>query len=132
MRLMNVNGRLVLGYGAGIIDVETASGGEFAPDVQGAFARWDELRTWAATLEDADPQLRRGQGAVATRPFPRSGIGPPVPMPPQVFAIGRNYRAHAEEGGGETPPEARRAVEAPGHLDQQAGPVPEVQVHRLS
>jgi 2-keto-4-pentenoate hydratase/2-oxohepta-3-ene-1,7-dioic acid hydratase in catechol pathway len=30
-------------------------------------------------------------------------LGPPVPHPPQVFAIGLNYRAHAEEGGLATP-----------------------------
>ena len=91
MRTMNIGGRLSLVQGDGIIDVARASDGQFGPDVQDAFAQWDELRSWAATLE------------VSTEPLPTEGIGSPVPLPPQVFAIGLNYSDHAAEGGIELP-----------------------------
>jgi 2-keto-4-pentenoate hydratase/2-oxohepta-3-ene-1,7-dioic acid hydratase in catechol pathway len=89
---MNVEGRLALAIGDGYVDVETASEGAFASDVQGAFARWDDLRAWAAALGD-----------VPAQPIPATGIGSPAPLPPQVFAIGLNYGAHALEGGTDVP-----------------------------
>jgi len=36
-------------------------------------------------------------------PFDERRLGAPVPRPPQVFAIGLNYRDHAEEAGLELP-----------------------------
>jgi 2-keto-4-pentenoate hydratase/2-oxohepta-3-ene-1,7-dioic acid hydratase in catechol pathway len=88
MRIMNVDGRLSLVVGEGIVDAQAASGGAFGADVQGCYARWDELRAWA-----------RGYDGGPTGPVPAAGVGPPVPRPPQVFGIGLNYRAHAAESG---------------------------------
>ena len=92
MRIMNVDHRLKLVVDDQIIDVASASRGVFSADVQSVYDRWDEFRGWA----EAAPTV----GAI---PIPETGLGPPVPAPRQVFAIGLNYRDHALEAGLELP-----------------------------
>jgi 2-keto-4-pentenoate hydratase/2-oxohepta-3-ene-1,7-dioic acid hydratase in catechol pathway len=90
---MNVEGRLKLVVGDQIMDVESASGGAFSADIQSVYDRWDEFRSWVA-----------GATAAGGSPIPDSDVvGPPVPRPRQVFAIGLNYRDHAQEAGLELP-----------------------------
>ncbi len=93
MRMANVNGRLALVIGDGFADVATASRGAFGPSVQAVFDRWEPFSEWA-----------KGVDSGAVQPLGEARLGAPVPRPPQVFAIGLNYRAHAEEGGAEIPP----------------------------
>jgi 2-keto-4-pentenoate hydratase/2-oxohepta-3-ene-1,7-dioic acid hydratase in catechol pathway len=93
MRIANLSGRLVLITPAGAIDVATASQGRFGPDVQGVYERFAELRAWAATADLPDP-----------RPFDLADLGSPAPAPRQLFGIGLNYRAHADESGFAAPP----------------------------
>ncbi|MFB9651653.1 fumarylacetoacetate hydrolase family protein [Pseudarthrobacter oxydans] len=94
MRIANVNNRaVVLVSDDRGVDVEAASGGRFGPDLAGVYERWDEFRTWAASL---------GQTAADVR-FDRSWLGSPSPAPRQVFAIGLNYSDHAKESGFEQP-----------------------------
>lgn len=93
MRLANVDGRATVLVGGGGIDLATASDGRFGPDVQPLFTVWPAVRAFADQL---DP------GGAA--PVDESRLGPPVPRPAQVFAIGLNYRAHADESGAEVPP----------------------------
>jgi 2,4-didehydro-3-deoxy-L-rhamnonate hydrolase len=95
MRIANAAGRLVmLDRHDQAVDVATTSGGRFAADPQAAYDRWAEFRDWAVTasFEEAAPL------DVAT-------LGAVVPAPRQVFAIGLNYRAHAEESGFALPDE---------------------------
>jgi 2-keto-4-pentenoate hydratase/2-oxohepta-3-ene-1,7-dioic acid hydratase in catechol pathway len=87
VRTANLAGRLVLDTASGSVDVARASKGAFSPDPQDAFDCWDELCSWAASLD--------GEG----EPFDESLLGPPVPRPRQVFAIGMNYASHADETG---------------------------------
>ncbi len=89
MRLANVGGRAVVvtGDDAGV-DVATASDGRFGPSPQSLFADWAVFAAWAAELA-AEPDVW----------FSASELEAPVPAPPQVFAIGVNYREHAEEAG---------------------------------
>jgi 2-keto-4-pentenoate hydratase/2-oxohepta-3-ene-1,7-dioic acid hydratase in catechol pathway len=87
MRIANVSGRLTLvDHGKGL-DVATASGGAFGPNMQSAYDRWGEFVAWARTA--------RGERA----PFADAQLGSPAPRPAQVFAIGVNYAAHAAESG---------------------------------
>jgi 2-keto-4-pentenoate hydratase/2-oxohepta-3-ene-1,7-dioic acid hydratase in catechol pathway len=88
MRIANAHGRLTLLTDAGGVDVETASRGRFAADPQAAYARWPELREWAA-----------GLGAADAAPLADAVLGAPAPRPAQVLAIGLNYREHAAEAG---------------------------------
>jgi 2-keto-4-pentenoate hydratase/2-oxohepta-3-ene-1,7-dioic acid hydratase in catechol pathway len=89
VRLVNLAGRLGLEIGGRCIDVERRSEGRLPADPMAAFGVWDELRRWAADQQptDADPEIDAGR------------LGPPVPRPGQVFAIGLNYKDHAEEAG---------------------------------
>lgn len=92
MRLANLHGRATLVVEAGIVDVEEASAGEFSPDVQALFPVWESFRAWAASPACA--------GAVAPLTTPlEPALGPVVPQPGQVFAVGLNYREHAIEAG---------------------------------
>jgi 2,4-diketo-3-deoxy-L-fuconate hydrolase len=89
MRIANAAGRLVIVAGDGLgLDVERASDGRFGADPQAIFERWDEFRAWAAqaALDDAQP-------------FALEQLGPPTPLPRQVFAIGLNYGDHIAETG---------------------------------
>lgn len=89
MRMMNLRGRLALATAEGrAIDVATASEGRFGPDVQSVFLAWDAFRDWATAASS-----HLGE-AVAFEP---TDLGPPVPSPRQIFAIGLNYRDHAAE-----------------------------------
>lgn len=89
-RLANRSGRAVLLWDGGSTDVHRASGGRFGPRPADVLARWDEVREWAAGASPDEPP-----------PAPEE-LGPPVPEPSQVFAVGLNYRAHAAEAGYDT------------------------------
>ncbi|MBP8532233.1 fumarylacetoacetate hydrolase family protein [Streptomyces sp. MK37H] len=87
MRTTTRAGRMCLVTGEAVIDVEQASAGRFPADPLTVFEEWDVFRSWAAELEDVDVQAPTGpDGSVS-------------PTPRQVFAIGLNYRDHAEEAG---------------------------------
>ncbi|WP_428339901.1 fumarylacetoacetate hydrolase family protein [Mycobacterium sp.] len=85
MRLLNYQGRaaVLVGPGEGV-DVEAA----FGADLGSIYDRWSEFRSW---LPDINNHPRFS--------IEDDDIGPPVPAPRQVFAVGLNYRDHAEEGG---------------------------------
>jgi 2-keto-4-pentenoate hydratase/2-oxohepta-3-ene-1,7-dioic acid hydratase in catechol pathway len=93
MRIANHSGRLVVVKDELAFDVEKASDGRFGPDPQDVYESWEEFAKWAG---DADLS-----GGVA---FKTSELGPPVPRPRQVFAIGLNYAKHAAEAGLDLPP----------------------------
>ncbi len=88
-RLANVEGRAVLVDGDSYHDLKKVSLGHLPADPMEALARHAELHDIAATLAELAPEglLREVE------------LGPPVPCPSKVFAVGLNYRAHAEETG---------------------------------
>lgn len=95
MRILNRAGRLTLVTDVGVVDVAEASAGRFGPDVQEIYARWGEFRAW---VQSCPP------GSLPVTPMPsHAEVGPPVPRPAQVFAIGLNYKSHALESGLELP-----------------------------
>ena len=89
VELCNVRGRAALLIEGRVADLEQRSAGRFGPDVMAALERWDELCAWAATQRAQDGDLTVDSAA----------LGPCVPRPSQVFAIGLNYRDHAREAG---------------------------------
>ncbi len=94
MRLFNLAGRLSTFIDGGIVDVASTSDNLFSSDPQRMFDDWQALVDWGGSVG------ARGAGEVdATQ------LQAPVPRPPQVFAIGLNYRAHAEEGTFSVPEE---------------------------
>ena len=87
MKLANVNGRAALVLGDEIADVATASDGRFGPGLAEVYDGWSAFREFAATV------------TTGTAPLVEADLGCPAPAPRQVFAIGLNYRSHAEESG---------------------------------
>ncbi|WP_116198886.1 fumarylacetoacetate hydrolase family protein [Amycolatopsis circi] len=79
-------GRMCLVLDDKVIDVEGASGGRFPADPLAVFERWTEFAEWGRTTT----------GGPAA---PEGEAGSPSPKPRQVFAIGLNYREHAQEAG---------------------------------
>ncbi|WP_432937374.1 fumarylacetoacetate hydrolase family protein [Kribbella sp. CA-253562] len=90
MRLANLDGRLVVLRDHHAVDVEKLSNGRFGPDPQDVFDEWDAFAGWAAAADFA---------AADATPYDVRRLGPPVPRPRQVFAIGLNYDEHAAESG---------------------------------
>lgn len=114
MRTANLGGRLAIVAGDRAVDVAEASGGRFPADPQAVFADWDSFVGWGGDVD-----------ASSGRPFAVEELGPPVPRPAQVFAIGINYAEHAQEAG--YPPESMPVTftKFPSCL---AGPVCEVEL----
>ncbi|MDG4766405.1 fumarylacetoacetate hydrolase family protein [Solwaraspora sp. WMMD406] len=98
MRLANLRGRLTLVTPGGVVDVATASDGRFGPDPQAIFDDWTPFRRWADDLG-----LRVGDpGEVAPSSnghLDPKALGPVVPRPRQIFAVGLNYVDHSAESG---------------------------------
>ncbi|MGI8679619.1 MAG: fumarylacetoacetate hydrolase family protein [Jatrophihabitans sp.] len=93
MRILNMNSRLGLVVGDGVVDVATASEGRFGPQIQSVYEQWDSFRAWESQL---------GQPADAHR-LDEAALASPAPAPRQVFAIGLNYLDHAEESSMDVP-----------------------------
>jgi 2,4-didehydro-3-deoxy-L-rhamnonate hydrolase len=93
VRMANLKGRATLLAGDAAVDVEHASGGRFRPDPMEVLGRWEAFANWARGVRAGD----------ATSRFSEADLGPPVPRPAKVLAIGVNYKAHAREAGLELP-----------------------------
>ena len=91
MRVANSNGRAVLVIDDRIADIAEVSGGRFGPDPMSIYADWDAFVSFA------------GGVSTGTGPYVEAEVRNPVPAPRQVFAIGLNYRTHAEESGMQLP-----------------------------
>lgn len=98
MRLASRLGRAVLVSpdGGRCIDVAKASSGRFGPASLAIYEEWDAFRVWASSFE---MDFADGE------PLELSEVEAPSPTPRQIFAIGLNYRSHAEESGFACPEE---------------------------
>jgi 2,4-didehydro-3-deoxy-L-rhamnonate hydrolase len=92
VKLANLDNRAVVVTERGAIDIASASSGQFGPDLPSVFDAWIAFREFAASLDHSQ-----------AKPFDEHHLGAPSPQPRQVFAIGLNYRAHAEESGMQVP-----------------------------
>jgi 2,4-diketo-3-deoxy-L-fuconate hydrolase len=89
MRFVNADGRAALLVDGRVHDLARLSGGAIAHDPTVALRRqWDLVRA----AHD------RGSFAGGV-PVAEVRLGPPVPEPRAVYAVGLNYRAHAAETG---------------------------------
>ena len=87
MKLANLGGRAALVLGDEIADIADISGGRFGPEPMTVYGRWADFAPFAREVTST------------TGPLVESELCCPVPVPRQVFAIGVNYRSHAEEAG---------------------------------
>lgn len=100
MRIANFADRAVFVVGdrgdEHALDVFSASGGRFGPDLPGIYREWEEFSSWSDTVDVLAL-------AADAAPIDRTKLGPPSPQPHQVFAVGLNYHEHAVESGFESP-----------------------------
>ena len=89
MKIANLAGRLTIVLDDRAVDVEHASNFTFDADPQAIYERWDEFRQWAAHTDLAGYE----------RAYSPHRLGAPAPRPRQIFALGFNYRSHAQEVG---------------------------------
>jgi len=113
MKLANVNGRATLVLGDEITDVATASDGTFGPSLAAVYDDWAAFVAFAATV------------SAGTGPLVETDLGCPVPEPRQVFAIGLNYRSHAEESGRALPAVPATFTKFPASL---GGPFDDIEI----
>jgi len=91
--IANIDDRAALVADGHCYDLEAVSGGELGPDPMAALAVPERLTALTAELDQHEPNA-----ALAS-----ADLGPPVPRPRNVFAIGLNYQAHADEGSMDVP-----------------------------
>jgi len=113
VKIATVADRAVLVLGDEIADIATASGGRFGPDPMSLYDDWEAFVAFAAGV------------TAGTAPLDRAALGNPVPRPRQVFAIGLNYRSHAEESGMAIPEVPAAFTKFPSSL---AGPFGDVEI----
>jgi 2-keto-4-pentenoate hydratase/2-oxohepta-3-ene-1,7-dioic acid hydratase in catechol pathway len=87
-RFANVEGRSVLVDSDGRwFDASKLSSGVISADPMGAWLQLDELHRAAGAIPDSMPD-----GNISD-----ADLRPPIPSPRSVFAVGLNYRSHADE-----------------------------------
>ena len=96
LKLASVQGRahFVIGSSADfrVVDVERSSNGALPSDVMSCYSVWQSLRAHASSLAKTD-------GVACSI----EQLDCPVPQPRQLFAVGLNYKKHAEEVGSPIP-----------------------------
>lgn len=91
MRLASIGGRAKLIREERLVDVALASEGRFPESLDLIWEQWAEFDAWARGFEI---------DLLASDPVDdTTAFDAPVRRPRQVFAIGLNYRDHAEEAG---------------------------------
>ena len=113
MKLANLGGRAALVVDGSIADVHDISSGRFGPDPMSVYDDWRAFVEFAATVTGG------------TAPLVERDLGCPVPAPRQVFAIGLNYRSHAEESGMAVPAVPATFTKFPASL---AGPFDDIEI----
>ncbi len=113
MRIASIVGRASLVLGDEIADVERASNGAFGADPMSLYADWPAFREFAGGVTSG------------TGPLVEADLSCPIPRPAQVFAIGLNYRSHAEESGMAIPTVPATFTKFPSSL---SGPFSDVDV----
>ncbi len=113
MKLANCNDRAVLVLGDEIADVAEISDGRFGPDPMRLYDNWAAFVDFAVGV------------TTATAALVESDLRCPVPGPRQVFAIGLNYRSHAEESGMAVPEVPATFTKFPASL---AGPFDDIEI----
>ena len=94
-------------------EVAEASGGRFGPDLMAVYDDWPAFVDWAGAITSG------------TTPLVEAELGNPVPFPRQVFAIGLNYRSHAQESGMALPSVPATFTKFPASL---SGPFDDIEI----
>ena len=93
-KLANVGGKSALIHGNSYYDINSISQGEITSDPSYILDSLDDLHDLSNKIDNFEP----------TGLIENSLLGAPVTNSRNCFAVGLNYRAHAEESGMEIPP----------------------------
>jgi 2-keto-4-pentenoate hydratase/2-oxohepta-3-ene-1,7-dioic acid hydratase in catechol pathway len=113
MKLANLGGRAVLIIDETIVDVHEVSAGRFGPYPTAVYEEWAAFVQFATGV------------TAGTAPLSEGDLRSPAPAPRQVFAIGLNYRSHAEESGMPVPSVPATFTKFPASL---SGPFDDIEV----
>ena len=91
--LGNIGDRAVLVEGDSYFDVETLSKGVLSSDPMQSISSFASLHLLSDSLKDSVPT-----GKVSS-----VNLGPPVPRPQKSFAVGLNFKSHADESNMQLP-----------------------------
>ena len=92
-KLANISGKAALVKGEHYYDLKVISNNTFDEDTLNALNRLDELHELNGTLDEKTP----------TGLLEEAKIDAPISSPKNCYAVGLNYRNHAEEAGMEIP-----------------------------
>jgi 2-keto-4-pentenoate hydratase/2-oxohepta-3-ene-1,7-dioic acid hydratase in catechol pathway len=93
-KLANVGGKSALIHGNSYYDINSISQGEITSDPSYILDSLDDLHDLSSKIDNFEP----------TGLIENSLLGAPVTNSRNCYAVGLNYRAHAEESGMEIPP----------------------------
>ena len=93
-RLANINGKSALIHGDSYYDINTISQGEISSDPSNILNSLSDLHELSSKIDNFE----------ATGLIDNSLLGSPITNSRNCFAVGLNYKAHAEESGMEIPP----------------------------
>lgn len=113
MKVANHAGRAVLVFDDAVADIHEVSGGRFGPDLTSVYEDWRAFVAFSDSVTGG------------TAPLQEAALRCPIPAPRQVFAIGLNYRSHAEESGMALPSVPATFTKFPASL---SGPFDEIEV----
>jgi 2,4-didehydro-3-deoxy-L-rhamnonate hydrolase len=94
MRIANLDGRATIVTDAGLVDVATSSNGAFSSSIDKCVHQLDKVQSW---FRAAAPRPK--DRTTPSELLGNARLGPVVVHPQQIFAVGLNYRHHAEEMG---------------------------------
>jgi 2,4-didehydro-3-deoxy-L-rhamnonate hydrolase len=95
MKIANLDNRAVVVTDTGTIDIGKASKGSLPSELVAAIAAIDDVREFCRRAMP-EPGCALTAEQLLREP---AVLGPPVPNPAQIFAVGLNYRDHGDETG---------------------------------
>ncbi|MES9968512.1 MAG: fumarylacetoacetate hydrolase family protein [Candidatus Thiodiazotropha sp.] len=93
MKIANIKGRAFIVTDSGLIDINLVSGGKFSSVTDELIPVLDNLKEWYDTSQPAVTTTLTQDDLEADL----SQLDSPLTRPRQIFAIGLNYKSHADE-----------------------------------
>jgi 2-keto-4-pentenoate hydratase/2-oxohepta-3-ene-1,7-dioic acid hydratase in catechol pathway len=94
MRIANLAGRATIVTDDGLVDIATSSNGAFSSSIDKCVTQLEKVHAWFLSAAPKPMDLTTPSELLGD-----SRLGPVVTNPQQIFAVGLNYRHHAEEMG---------------------------------
>jgi 2-keto-4-pentenoate hydratase/2-oxohepta-3-ene-1,7-dioic acid hydratase in catechol pathway len=120
MKIASIRGRALILTQAGHIDIHHASQGRFPSASDDLIPLLPEVKAWYETEQPAVTN----SGSIAALESNLSQLDPPLMRPRQIFAIGLNYKSHAEEVDMAVPNSPMVFTKFPSSITGPGDPIP--------